>query len=164
MGNNKKSYVIDECCIYHAARLVNEKNEEDFTAIHMLTAIKNHCDKILVNRKLLQFYHKLINKLQQQGNKSIFLLLKLIDDLIPNKSKFIFWETELYKLPNDEELPSDDVYLIRLAKITNSILITSDLRLIEKINPNKDGYSQKYQIHVLTPQQVIKEISLDITN
>lgn len=160
----KNKYVIDECCIYHAANLVDKHDNEDYSSLIMLAGIIDHCDAILINDELLGNYRRIISVLEKNGDRSHYFLVKILNNILPNQNKLVNWKSELYRLPFEEDLPPDDIYLVRLSKISNSILVTSDEKLVSKVEPNSVGFSEKYQIKIYTPLQVIHDLAKKILN
>jgi hypothetical protein len=74
------------------------------------------------------------------------------------RKKKIKLRTYVPNLIQEEEVPKNDIFLIRLAAITESIVITTDSRLRDKLISK--GLTEKYGIQVKHPNdfKLIKDL------
>ena len=154
----KKSYIIDECCLYHAVGLVDHQEQSDTKTLKVFADIEYYCNRVVVSPELITKYDKHISKLQNENPSAAYLLTKLLFEIFPNKNKLYVCNSKIYPLTDESDLPEDDKYLVRLAFASQATLVTADYRLIQKLAPNEEGISEKYGIRVLDPDQAIQDI------
>jgi len=158
---NKRKYILDENCLMHAANFEDWQGNESTTALRMITVIEDNCHGILVSNELKEKYLKnTIPKITKNRYPAANAVTVLIRNIMPAKNKFNYWNYKIYPLPvSEDEIPPEDLYLVRLAHCSKETLVTWDLDLIKALNPDENGLSEKYNIRVLNPEQVIAELT-----
>lgn len=118
--------ILDENIIEFAARCTNSKEAACGT---LLGLILKNCDMLICNKKLYKSYLNRLKKLEHIGS-SIYVAKILSHIQSKGSINFIEYSPPLYK---EDSIPFDDIFLIRLAVHTNSILVSNDGRLKDSL-------------------------------
>jgi rRNA-processing protein FCF1 len=126
-----KNIVLDENIILLAAKAKDTDGNPDYTCFSILLQILQECDYALYcSTELMKKYQTKLNDLEKI-NKSATFTSDLVKHLQRNRK--IKLQTYLPNLPCEEEVPRKDIFLIRLAAINQSTVITTDCRLKDKL-------------------------------
>lgn len=156
---SKREYILDECCLHHASKLVNHQDQFSSSALKVIIDIEHYCHTFCASKELLKKYRKHASTLRKDNTSDSNIIIKLLFNILPHIGKLKDWEFDIHPLTNETGLPEDDKYLVRLAHASKATLITADMRLIKILDPDQEGYSSRYDIRVLTPDQAINEIN-----
>lgn len=135
--------MLDENIIILAAKMENEKGEPDVTCLRLLLDIIQKCHTMVCSGNLLERYLRVISNLAGKHQSSVPKLLQMAI-IIKAKVQLINY---LPKLSNENQIPPDDVEIVRLANHANATLVTIDSRLKEAMK------RLPYTIRVLTPNE-----------
>ena len=143
-------YILDENIIELAAKGENDGGQSDFSCLTLMLEILKECHITHCSIELLEKYWKKLKVLERSSIRSASIVAKLIKHMI-NQGK-IRVEHNPPKLKNEEKLPPDDVFLVRLASLTNSTIISTDFPLKSKVEGR--NLLKKYKIKILHPSKV----------
>lgn len=141
-------YILDENIIELAAKGENDEGNSDFTCLTLILDILKKCDILYCSTKLLEIYRKKLKKMESNMIRSASTTAKLIKHMITQGKIKVTDDSP--KINNEEDLPSDDVYLVRLAVHTKSILVSTDSPLKEK---SRD-ILMSYNIKIVHPSEM----------
>ena len=161
---SKKDYILDVCCIRHAAELVNYQDQPCFKALTVFSFIMSHCDRIVANSELLKKYKNHIPKLREKDPSAADQFTRFLKRIFSTQDKLKEWYYDLFPLPNEPERSKEDKHLIRLAARSNATLITANHTLIQDLDLNEEGISRRCGIRVLNLDQAIREIAKPFQN
>lgn len=123
---------MDENTVVSALNLRDDHGNEDFTCAQLWINIANNCHSIVINTYLLRGYYELADKVDKPG----FKVMRIIDHLTRNSGKSEFLgHSPAYSWA--AKLPSDDAPIVVLAVQSNAVLVTSDSRLMQKLDALK---------------------------
>lgn len=148
----KEKYILDKNCFYHASRKHGYKNQSNYESYALFANVANHCDTIIFDDDLLASYWKIMNELNDIN------LIILWSDFTSTTAKTISWNQHL-PIKDDEVIKEEDRRLVSLSRSSKATLVTGDLKLIKKLDPNQDNLSERFRIKVLTPEEANLEIS-----
>jgi hypothetical protein len=135
-----KNLVLDENIILLAAKAEDISGNRDYTCFSVLYQVLQECDYVLYcSTELIRKYEHKLDDLEKI-DKSAKFTSTIIKHLQRNKKIRI--RTYLPDLVQEEDIPKNDKFLIRLAAITESVVITTDSRLRDKLILK--GLTQKY--------------------
>ena len=121
----KHTFVIDENVFILAHVLQNEHGEPDLSSIQLIVAIR-------VNRHAIALDPDLWRRYCQKANWSLVStapsVIGLIRDAMSDSETCRF-ETNLPAIAKEDQVPADDVLIVRLAVLTRAILGTTDAQL-----------------------------------
>ena len=143
-------YILDENIIELAAKGENDRGQSDFSCLTLMLEILKECHITHCSVELLQKYRGKLKVLERSTIRSASTVAKLIIHMT-NQGK-IHVDPDPPKLKNEENLPSDDVFLVRLASHTKSTIISTDFPLKSKVKGR--NLLQKYKIKILHPSEV----------
>lgn len=147
----RMDYVLDENVIMFAAKLQNADGEEDHTSFVVLANILAKCDLMHCSRELYRKYLQKLRTLGQVNQSAKFVERLLIH--MKKLGKLRLYDYEIPpKLPEEEGIPKDDVFIIRLTAWTKSVLVTSDCRLRDRLV--EAHLIQKYNLQLKKPWEV----------
>ena len=149
-------FIIDENVAILAQKGENDRGEEDNTCRQLLDSIIEICHSMVFDLVLWdKFYRQLRNLPPDQpfGPRSLLRILHLAlerGDKIQNIGE------EAQGFPEEGDIPrgsKDDVYLVRLAIVTEATLVTTDTRLREDLASS--GVEGRYNLSVVSPQEAL---------
>ncbi len=141
--------ILDENVIEFAAKLQNHNDELNPTCGNLISEISKRCDIIYCTKQLFERYSHKLKILEQKFHEAAYIAKLLTHMAIQGKIKF---EPDAPRLPNEEGIPPDDAYLVRLAVKKSCILVSTDCRLREKLESS--GLIKKHDIQIKHPEEV----------
>ena len=141
--------MLDENIILLAAKGEDVDQKRDYTCSFILQQIVQNCEYVVYcSTELVQRYQKKLNDLEKI-NRSAKFTATLIEHM--QRSKKMEFKYYLAELPYEENVPRKDLFIIRLAALTNSTLITTDCRLKKQLLSK--GLLEKYGIQIKHPKE-----------
>ena len=144
MGN-KMNIVLDENIIERAAIC---ESISDARCGTLIGRILEKCDKLYCDNKLYKSYYRKLKKYEKKGAADH---VSILINLLWSKGS-IDINNDSPSLSEEHFIPTDDIFLIRLAVHTNSILVSNDNRLISALN--KSNFLSRYNIVIKYPNDV----------
>lgn len=133
----KHRLLLDEMLLYHAIKCVDEDENPDLAAADLIRLIGENCHTIMADKVLLQRYHGHIGKLF--GTPSLLVpTAAFVVQLLENSTKFIRESNDPPELPPSVRIPREDIHVVRAALISNPIVVTSERRLLNAINSQRE--------------------------
>src|SRR6185312_12237266 len=126
--------ILDENVIEFAAREQNENDGLDITCLSLISDIIKRCDNIYCTQELMDAYSRKLKELSVKVG-GVQIIAKLL--VIAKTCGKIKVRPPAPKLPNEEGIPDDDRYLVRLAVITGCTLVSADGRLQKRLEETK---------------------------
>jgi ribosomal protein L14E/L6E/L27E len=149
------NFVLDENIILLAAKSEDVNGNRDYTCLWVINDITHRkCDIINCSHELIKKYQKKLNNLERI-DKSAKFLTTLMDHI--QHSKKIKMKYCLPKLSDEEDIHSDDIFIVRLAVATKSTLITTDCRLREKLIFIYLRFQDRHGIQIKLPSEFCSE-------
>lgn len=142
--------ILDENIIILSAKVEDEQGNPDNTCTELISDILSNQDIIRVNVELFENYTNVLKSLESRIHSTSYTV-KLLN-LLRGAGSIHFWTSDLYELENEEQLPDDDIYLVRLAAGSRTDLVSTDSPLGKAMSDAK--ILTKYRIRFLEPQQV----------
>ena len=142
---------MDENTVASALTLKDDHGIDDFTCAQLWINIANNCHSIVLNDYLRRGYDRIAKRVPEPRLR-MMLILNHITKVV-GKSEYLAF------LPNPpwaSKLPNDDAPIVLLAVQSGAILVTSDSRLIQKIQSLPEIKS----LSVLRPKEAV-QLSLD---
>ncbi len=131
----KRTFLLDENVFIAAETVQNERKQDDRSSADLVEAIVGNCHALVVSLELFAKYSRKANAIGQEraasGGVRMMPLLKILM-VNPEKCRFVPPQ-EIVRVPDENSLPADDIFLIRLAVPTNAVLVTADNRLIQRL-------------------------------
>jgi len=143
-------FVLDENIVICSAKVEDDQGNDDDTCSRLISDILHHKDVIRVNVELFENYVKALKSLESTVPSTAYTV-KLLS-LLRGSDSIHYWTSDLPELPNQELLPSDDVYIVKLAVGSNTDLISTDSPLEEKMKDAK--IFENFNIVFLRPNEV----------
>ncbi len=126
----KHAFTLDENVWVCACTGENEDGETDDSSFRLLEHVALNKHKLVFSQELWEKCQSKLSALGNQGAPLSARTFGLLNQIARNPETF-FFVTELDDPPYDEErVPLDDRYVVRLAVTTQSILVTTDNRLL----------------------------------
>jgi len=145
-------FVLDENIIIFSAKVEDEHGSNDDTCSRLISDILHNKDVIRVNVELFENYLDALKSLESTVPSSAYTV-KLLN-LLRGANSVHFWTADLPTLPNQELLPSDDVYIVQLAVGSTTDLVSTDSPLEGKM---KDAQIfENFKIEFLRPHEVYR--------
>jgi len=148
----KYTFVLDECVVLSAQNFSDQHGNEDFKSAHLVISIAENCHKIAVNDYLMKKYYEKISDVDSIRQPVSFKVIRIIKHMLKNPNKNVY----LAFIPNypfENEIPSDDLPIVKTAVHTQAIFVTSDGRLRQKIE--ELGLPQRHKFKVLYPKEAL---------
>jgi len=139
----KSGFILDENIIELAAKVQNDKNDLDTSCATVILNIYNNCNHICCTEELLEKYRKKLKNMENRIQSSNFIAKLLV--LMQTRGK-IHVEKNLPKLSKLENIPDDDIFLVKLAVKSKATLVSTDSRL--KLSLEKNWFDQKTQYQI----------------
>ncbi len=147
----QRCYILDENIIELSARMTNDTNEMDVTCLSLITEMYRRCEHIICTIELLEKYRHHLRILEQGMIRSAEATVKILK-LMTSHGKIEVIVEEPPALPNEQGLPSDDIFLVRLAAQRNCILVSTDTRLKQRLE--ETGIMARHRIIFQHPSEV----------
>ncbi len=144
--------ILDENIIFLSAKVEDDQGNPDNTCTELINNILGKNDVIRVNVELFENYTRVLKSLEARVHSTAYTV-KLLN-LLRGAGLIDYWTSELNKVKNEEQLPGDDVYLVRLAACSKTDLVSTDSPLGEAMNDAE--ILKNYKIRFLVPQKVYK--------
>ncbi|WP_268541337.1 hypothetical protein [Candidatus Nitrosotenuis cloacae] len=142
--------ILDENIMEFSARVENETGDGDPTCLGLLNDILRRCDYVHCTVELLEKYRSMLKRLESTV-RSASATAKLLE-MIMYGGKLKIADNTPATLQNEQSIPPDDVYLIRLAVSTNAILVSADGRL--KTRLDESGLTRTYGLRIMHPSEI----------
>lgn len=142
--------VLDENIIILSAKVKDERGDPDNTCTELISDILSNQDVIRVNVELFENYTNVLKSLESRIHSTAYTV-KLLN-LLRGAGLIHFWTSDLPELENEEQLPVDDIYIVRLAAGSRTDLVSTDSPLGKAMSDAK--ILTKYRIRFLEPQKV----------
>jgi len=139
----KHKFVLDVNTIIFAQNYRDAKGKTDFAPATLIHLIAQNCHKIVCDGSLRKKY---LDSLRDDRFE------KLMKHLLFNSDKCEFHDY-LPNFPFEENLPPDDVQIVKLATSANAVFVTSDGRLQTKIQELK--ISESHGLQVIDPAKAL---------
>lgn len=149
----KHTFLLDENIIEFAQKGQDESGNEDFACATLMYIIAQNCHRVVIDSYLEERYRKKLKNSRQPGG---VMIIKLINSFRANSNKHAIPDV-IIDLPYENQIPPDDVPIVKRAVSMGAILVTSDGRLQEKIE--KANKPKRYNLKVLNPKEAIKYAS-----
>ena len=146
--------VLDENIIEFSAKVQNAAGKMDATCAIFLTKVLERCETIYCSKKLYDQYERKLYRLITNYPSADYIVRILL--LLRSKGAVKFDYSPSTLGGDEKHIPPDDIYLIRLMVHTNSILVTNDDRLKERLN--QSGLISKYCLTIKKPEEVFDQI------
>ena len=136
---------------------MDQHNEEDFSSALFLLNLYERCHKIAVNNELIKKYDTHLKRLYVDKSPGAQFFLNVFKKLYALKT--IKVNDYNYHLDNEEKIPKDDIYLIKIALGSKGILVTNDEKLIKKLELNNENMSNLFNIRVMNSKMAMNFIN-----
>jgi hypothetical protein len=153
MEITKHTFLLDENIIEFAQKGQDAYGNEDYACATLIHIIAQNCHKVVIDSYLKECYRKKLKNSRQPGG---MMIIKLINFFIANSDKHAI-PSVIIDLPYEDQIPTDDVPIVKRAVSMGAILVTSDVRLQEKIKKAKKP--RNHNLKVLNPKEAIKHAS-----
>jgi len=147
----RQCYILDENIIEFSAKVTNDKNQPDVTCLSLMANILRRCDRLICTVELLHKYNQHLKSLEQARVNSASSTAKILTHMI-NQGKIDVRDDEPPHLPDEEGVPEDDLFLVRLAAQTNCILVSTDTRLRDSLV--RTGIIDRHRINFQHPSEL----------
>lgn len=148
----KHKFLLDENILYYALEGVAEDGRPDLTATNLVRLIGQNCHRIVVDRELSGRYVGHL-RLKQLRTSLILQPIEFFNEFVLNWAKSS-WESadpaNPPVIPKAANIPVKDTHIIRLALVSQAMVITCDRALRLAIN----GYPA-FGVRALTPDEAI---------
>lgn len=148
----KYTFVLDECVVLFAQNFSDQYGNEDFKSAHLVISIADNCHKIAVNDYLMKKYYEKTSDIEHIKQTVSFKVIRIIRYMLKDsdKHKYIAF---IPNYPFENEIPSDDLPIVKTAVHAQAIFVTSDRRLRQKIEELE--LPQRHNIKVLCPEEAL---------
>jgi hypothetical protein len=148
----KRRFVLDENIIVFAESLTDSKNQFNTMSLMVIALIIGNCDAIVADETLMTKYYEKFRSLQNDA-KGVRgpAVTRMLTQLMNNSAKYIFSDSPA-AIDGEEEIPREDVFLVRLAAATQSTLVTRDDELLTKVKESK--INKRYSFEIGTPEEI----------
>lgn len=148
----KLTFVLDECIVLNAQNFCDEHGNEDFTSAALMLAIAMNCHKIAVSDYLKGKYFEKTSDIDEVRHTISMKIIRVINYMLHNSDKNISVSyTPNY--PFDNEIPNDDLPIVKTAVFTRALFVTADGRLRQRMLELE--IPQRHNIEVLDPKQAL---------
>lgn len=141
--------VLDENIITLAAKVRDDQDNEDPTCSILLGNIYNKKDILKCSDELYQNYLDILAVLERTIPSSVYTRKMLKYLMAANQIQF---EQYIPTLSEENQLPPDDVYIVRLVVRTKSNLVSTDGRL--RTSMENANIMSRYNIRFMRPNEV----------
>lgn len=142
--------ILDENVIILSAKAENDNGQDDIACTQLLMKILENRDCIRCNNELLGNYFEQLEQIKRT-NPSTAYTVKLLN-LLRTSGLISIWTGATSPVINESKLPTDDIYIVRLATNSHTNLVSTDLRLETKMN--EADVMNNYDIKFLKPTEV----------
>lgn len=139
----KKKFILDYSVIMNAIKLKNSVGEIDTSAINVLVTIIHECHNLVLTPNMEKNYFDKISFLKRKKELKIDIT-RLLTIAMSTGGKIDWKSNNLEPVADEHLVPKNDIKLIRLARISHGIIVTSDERLISSLE--KHCFGKKYGI------------------
>lgn len=141
--------VLDENIIILAAKVKDDQDNEDPTCSILLGDIYKKKDILKCSDELYLNYLEILKDLERTIPSSVYTRKMLMNLMFANKIEF---ESYIPILSEENQLPPDDIYIVRLVVRTKSNLVSTDNRL--KLSMENANVISKYNVRFMKPNEV----------
>ena len=148
----KYTFVLDESVILFAQNFSDQYGNEDFKSAHLVISIADNCHKIAINDYLTKKYYEKTSDIERIKQAVSFKVIRILKYMLKNPDKNVY----LAFIPNypfENEIPSDDLPIVKTAVRAQAIFVTADGRLRQKIEELE--LPQRHNIKVLYPEEAL---------
>ncbi len=131
----KHKFLLDENILYFAIYGVDEHNESDLTSTELVRRIGANCHRIVVNTLLRERYWIPISRAINEGRRP--KAMSPIAFIVQLQMNFEKWSLELGdcpELPARTNVPAEDIYIVRLALLSQTVIVSGDAKLRASVN------------------------------
>ncbi len=149
----KRIFVIDENVYVFFHTQQNEKGIEDLSSLRMVESAIANCHSIALSYELYRRYSRKHEVIPARGRLATpRSLISLFKDALANPPKGVLVENAP-PLIRETEFHNDDIPVVRVAAATKAILVTTDDRLIRRLD--ESGIAKVYGIRALRPETAV---------
>lgn len=141
--------VLDENIIVLSSKMENDHGDDDPTCTILLGKIFEKKDTIFVNQELQEKYVTKLNSLDKFAPAAVYTRKMLLNLGAAGLLRFESFCPDIF---DENLLPSDDVFIVRLVVRISGSLVSTDDRLEIKMNDAK--VFENYKIEFLNPSIV----------
>ena len=118
----KQRFVLDENILHLAESGTNERGEKDLSSTRLLDEIAKRCHATAVDDAIFRKY--------MQKAAGFPRVISLLSQMWRDQRKFIYCQ-HVPAAPHEDQLPRKDVLFVRVAILTQALLVTTDQPLID---------------------------------
>ncbi|MHA1228135.1 MAG: hypothetical protein ACTSPV_15430 [Candidatus Hodarchaeales archaeon] len=148
----KKKFILDVCTVINAAMLCDSRGNRDTSSLAAITNIIHKCHHIVLTKELESEYYDKLEKLGENLKMDISHLLLLAS---LTTGKIIKKPSRLQPVADEELIHKNDVFLLRLSRVSQGIIVSSDERLCNAME--KHEFEKKYGIQCKKPSDIIDQ-------
>lgn len=148
----KYTFVLDECVVLFAQNFSDQYGNEDFKSAHLVMSIADNCHKIAVNDYLMKKYYEKISDIERKRQTVSFKVIRIIKHMLKNPNKNVYLAF-IPNFPFENEIPSDDLPIVKTAVHSQAIFVTVDGKLKQKIE--ELGLPKRHNIKVVHPKEAL---------
>ncbi len=147
----KKNFILDDCVFINAAKLSDSKGNQDTCSLAAITNIIDKCHSLVFTYKMEREYFKKIGSLKGKKELKIDISSLLIHASL-TEGKLKRMNDDLESVADEHLIHKNDVNLLRLARISRGIIVTSDGRLLKALKDH--DFETKYGVKFLQTKDV----------
>jgi hypothetical protein len=131
----KHRFLLDENILYFAIYGVDEHDQPDLTSAELVRRIGANCHRIVVNNFLRERYWVPINQAINEGRRPRAMEpVSFIVQLQMNSEKWSLELSDCPELPAHVDVPAEDIHIVRLALLSQTIIVSGDAELRAAVN------------------------------
>ena len=142
--------VLDENVLVLSAKVKNDQGQDDNTCTQLISDILKNGDVIRCNDELFENYTKSLKEIERSVPSTAYTVKLII--LLRAAGLISYWNNVPTGLIDENKLPSDDVYVVRLAANSKTDLVSTYQPLKSKMSKAK--IFKNYNIKFLFPNEV----------